>query len=104
MKDLVNLIIYFRHILLIPENLRCGIRRLKRITCNIENILTADFIIEKLGIPVDFLPEIVACDKVVGTVTEENPQEFPFSHTSLHPRYQYAYKSNADHIPVKDPV
>ena len=26
---------------------------------------------EKLGIPVDFLPEIVACDKVVGTVTEE---------------------------------
>ena len=26
---------------------------------------------EKMGIPVDFLPEIVACDKVVGTVTEE---------------------------------
>ena len=25
----------------------------------------------KMGIPVDFLPEIVACDKVVGTVTEE---------------------------------
>ena len=30
---------------------------------------------EKLGIPMSFLPEIVACDKVVGTVTEKAAEE-----------------------------
>lgn len=29
---------------------------------------------EKLGIPVEFLPEIVPCDHVVGTVTKKKPQ------------------------------
>ena len=48
LKNLVDSAVYFRHVLLIPQNLRCSIGRLKGITSNFKNILAANFIIESV--------------------------------------------------------